>query len=347
MHRGRGGRRRIDRRRRGHSAAASRTNTLRAMAAALGFDLPGPDAYGVAMLFLPRDAELRRRCEEIFADLVTQDGLKMLGWRDVPTDNRCLGDLARTAEPVVRQAFIGGQGREDEDLERRLYVVRKRIERRVIETLGLGRRRVLRAVDVVPHRDLQGHVPGAATVRLLSGPGRDTRVETALAIVHQRYSTNTFPSWRLAQPFRMIAHNGEINTLRGNTNRLQGKEKMMTCPALTTDMSELFPILQPGGSDSALLRQRDGAAGPRRPLGAARPDDDDSRGLRAAVPHFDRQAGVLRVSRRRSWSRGTGRRPWSSPTDGWWAARWTATACGPAAMWSPPTGWWCSPARWA
>ena len=88
------------------------------------------------MLFLPQDEELRRRCEQIFAELVDEDGLKLLGWRDVPTDNGCLGDLARAAEPVIRQAFIGGEGLEDEDLERRLYVARKRIERRVAETLG-------------------------------------------------------------------------------------------------------------------------------------------------------------------------------------------------------------------
>ena len=151
---------------------------------------------------------------------------------------------------MIRQAFIGGQGREDEELERRLYVVRKRIERRVAETLGPAadefyvpsmscRTIVYKGMFLAPQ--LFAYYPDLA----------DPRVRTALAIVHQRYSTNTFPSWRLAQPFRMIAHNGEINTLRGNANRLQGREKTMAAPALTDDMSELFPILQPGGSDSA------------------------------------------------------------------------------------------------
>ena len=106
------------------------------MAAGLGFQLPDPKHYGVAMLFLPREEAVRRRSEQIVAEVVDEAGLKLLGWRDVPTENGCLGELARMAEPVMRQVFISGQGREDEELERRLYVVRKRIERRVAETLG-------------------------------------------------------------------------------------------------------------------------------------------------------------------------------------------------------------------
>ncbi|MCE5303316.1 MAG: glutamate synthase large subunit [Planctomycetaceae bacterium] len=215
-----------------------------------GVSLPEPNQYGVAMLFLPREEESRRRCEQIFADLVADGGLDLLGWRDVPTDNRSLGDLARMAEPVVRQAFLGGRGLEDESLEGRLYVVRKRIERRVSDALGQAaddfyipsmscRTIVYKGMFLAPQ--LFDYYPDLS----------DARVHTALCVVHQRYSTNTFPSWRLAQPFRMIAHNGEINTLRGNANRLQGRERNMFAPALTDDMSELYPILQPGGSDSA------------------------------------------------------------------------------------------------
>ncbi len=223
---------------------------FRAVAAGLGFQLPDPKHYGVAMLFLPREEAAHRRSEQIVAESVDEAGLKVLGWRDVPTENGCLGELARMAEPVMRQAFIGGQGREDEELERRLYVVRKRIERRVSETLGEAadafyvpsmscRTIIYKGMFLAPQ--LFAYYPDLA----------DSRVRTALAIVHQRYSTNTFPSWRLAQPFRMIAHNGEINTLRGNANRLQSRERSMAAPALIGDMSELLPILQPGGSDSA------------------------------------------------------------------------------------------------
>jgi glutamate synthase domain-containing protein 2/glutamate synthase domain-containing protein 1/glutamate synthase domain-containing protein 3 len=223
---------------------------FRAMAAGSGFQLPDPKRYGVAMLFLPREEAARRRSEQIVAEVLGEAGLNLLGWRDVPTENGCLGELARAAEPVIRQVFIGGQGLEDEALERRLYVVRKRIERRILETLGEAadtfyvpsmscRTIVYKGMFLAPQ--LFAYYPDLA----------DSRVRTALAIVHQRYSTNTFPSWRLAQPFRMIAHNGEINTLRGNANRLQSREQSMAAPALTDDMSELFPILQPGGSDSA------------------------------------------------------------------------------------------------
>ena len=174
------------------------------------------------MFFLPHDRELRRRCEQTLAAQADAEGLTVLGWRDVPTDNRCLGELARTSEPVIRQAFLDGRGRKDEDLERRLYVARKRTERRVREMLGeradqfyvpsmSGRTLLYKGMFLAPQ--LFAYYPDLA----------DARVQTALAIVHQRYSTNTFPSWRLAQPFRMIAHNGEINTLRGNANRIQGR----------------------------------------------------------------------------------------------------------------------------
>jgi glutamate synthase domain-containing protein 2/glutamate synthase domain-containing protein 1/glutamate synthase domain-containing protein 3 len=220
------------------------------VARGLGFELPAPKQYGVAMLFLPRNAELRGLCEKILLESIESEGLKTLGVREVPTDNACLGNIARSAEPVMKQIFIGGQGREDEDLERRLYVARKRAESRTIRELGDSadqfyvpsmscRTICYKGMFLAPQ--LFAYYPDLA----------DERVCTALAIVHQRYSTNTFPSWRLAQPFRMIAHNGEINTLRGNANGLQGYERTMSAPMLTQDMSQLLPILQPGGSDSA------------------------------------------------------------------------------------------------
>ncbi len=223
---------------------------LRTEAESLGFSLPPQGHYGVGMFFLPHDEELRGRCEQTLAAQADAEGLAVLGWRDVPSDNRCLGELARMSEPVIRQAFLDGRGRKDEDLERRLYVVRKRTERRVREMLAdradqfyvpsmSGRTIVYKGMFLAPQ--LFAYYPDLT----------DTRVQTALAIVHQRYSTNTFPSWRLAQPFHMIAHNGEINTLRGNTNRIHGRGRSMVAPVLTDDITELFPIIEPGGSDSA------------------------------------------------------------------------------------------------
>jgi glutamate synthase domain-containing protein 2/glutamate synthase domain-containing protein 1/glutamate synthase domain-containing protein 3 len=221
-----------------------------AEAARLGIGLPSRGQYGVAMLFLPQDEQPRRRCEQLLTEALETEGLKVLGWREVPTDNHCLGELARASEPAMRQVFISGEGREHEDLERRLYAARKRAERRVAEALG-------DEADwfYVPSMSCRTIVYKgmfmAPQLFAYYGDLADERVTTALTIVHQRYSTNTFPSWRLAQPFRLIAHNGEINTLRGNANRLRAYEKTMSCPALGDDMSALFPVLQPGGSDSA------------------------------------------------------------------------------------------------
>ena len=216
----------------------------------LGFALPGPKQYAAAVLFLPHDKGLRQRCEAILAGAIEAEGLEVLGRREVPCDNRCLGDIARASEPVIQQVFIGGRGLQDEQLERRLYLARKRAERRARVEEGISpeafyipsmscRTICYKGMFLAPQ--LFAYYPDLA----------DPRVVTALAVVHQRYSTNTFPSWRLAQPFRMIAHNGEINTLRGNIHRLQGYEKAMACPALGDDLSGLFPIVEPGGSDSA------------------------------------------------------------------------------------------------
>jgi glutamate synthase domain-containing protein 2/glutamate synthase domain-containing protein 1/glutamate synthase domain-containing protein 3 len=216
----------------------------------LGFALPPLGGYGVAVVFLPRDNEPRRQCEELLADRAGREGLAVLGWRDVPCDDRSLGRIARESEPLIRQLFIGGEGIHDEELERRLYLARKRAERHARVELGIPpdefyissmscRTIVYKGMFLAPQ--LFAYYPDLA----------DPRIETALAIVHQRYSTNTFPSWRLAQPFRMIAHNGEINTLRGNMNRLQGYEKTLHAPALGGDLADLLPVLEPGGSDSA------------------------------------------------------------------------------------------------
>ena len=223
---------------------------LAAEAVRLGIDLPDSLRYGVAMVFLPRDAEIRGKCEKLLAETVTEGGLRPLGWRDVPSDNDCLGDIARSSEPVIRQLLIGGNGLEGEELERRLFVTRKRAEHRARKQFGEAAEEFYvcsMSCKTIVYK-------GMFLAPQLSGYYRDLsddRVMTALAIVHQRYSTNTFPSWPLAQPFRMIAHNGEINTLRGNANRLQGYESSMACADLAEDLSDLFPILEPAVSDSA------------------------------------------------------------------------------------------------
>ena len=313
----------------------------------LGFELPAPSQYGVAMVFLPagrrRRGAVRGRCSPRRS---AEAGSKVLG-------------LARRADRQ-RAAWATSPGQSEPvdppGVHRRRGLSRTRRWSGGCSWSASGPSSA--CAQRWATRPSEFYVP-SMSCRTIVYKGMflapqlfayypdlaDQRMVTALAIVHQRYSTNTFPSWRLAQPFRMIAHNGEINTLRGNINRLQGYEKTMACPALGRGPVGPVPDPRAGRQRLGLLRQRDGTAGPRRPLGAARHDDDDSRGVRAAVSHQRPTSGRSTNTTPRSWSPGTARRPWSSPTAGWSAARWTATACGPAATWSPPTGWWCWPAR--
>jgi glutamate synthase domain-containing protein 2/glutamate synthase domain-containing protein 1/glutamate synthase domain-containing protein 3 len=212
--------------------------------------LPDPGAYGVAMLFLPKKDELRAKCEEILIEAVAHYGLGVIGWREVPTKPDCLGEIALSSEPVTKQLFIHSNGLVDEALERSLYMARKRAERIVADRYG---------------EDAENFYVVSMSSRTIGYKGmfmdwqlfayypdlEDERTLSALCIVHQRYSTNTFPAWKLAQPFRCVAHNGEINTLSGNRNSMRGREPKMVCPALGEDLTDLFPVVDPTGSDSA------------------------------------------------------------------------------------------------
>jgi len=213
-----------------------------------GVDLPGKADYGVGMVFAPQSDDVRRRCDELLTAALTHYDLRTIGWRNVPRDNDCLGSLARQAEPVVRQVFVVGEEMDELALERRLFIARKRAERLVRQQLG-------EAADDFYVCSLSCRTliyKGMFHAQQLFdyyGDLRDERLATALAVVHQRYSTNTFPSWRLAQPFRMIAHNGEFNTLSGNANRVRANEYDMRSELLG-GTEDLLPVLTPGGSDS-------------------------------------------------------------------------------------------------
>jgi glutamate synthase domain-containing protein 2/glutamate synthase domain-containing protein 1/glutamate synthase domain-containing protein 3 len=216
----------------------------------LGFSLNEPSRYGVGMVFGPNDAELRNKCDELLVQSLTHYGMKVLGWRQVPCENSCLGPIALSAEPTIRQIFVDGAGFVEDALERRLYIARRRAEQLVRETFGQAAQdfylpslscRTVCYKGMFMAWQLFAYYPDLA----------DERFSSALAIVHQRYSTNTFPSWSLAQPFRCIAHNGEINTLSGNRNCMQMREPRLRCPALNDDLSDIIPVLDSQGSDSA------------------------------------------------------------------------------------------------
>ncbi len=225
----------------------------------LRFDLPAPGAYGVGMVFLPQDTRERNACEQILEQAAREAGQDVLGWRDVPTDNHGVGETALASEPAIRQIFIS-RSKDVPDaaaFERKLYVIRKVAERRVREE-GQGRLRQSKAF----------YLPSLSCRTLIYKgmltPGQmayyypdllDPKVESALALAHSRFSTNTFPSWDLAHPFRYLAHNGEINTLRGNINWMRAREGLLASPLFGDDVRKLIPVLTEGASDSAILDQ--------------------------------------------------------------------------------------------
>ncbi|MBI2364475.1 MAG: glutamate synthase large subunit [Deltaproteobacteria bacterium] len=218
----------------------------------LGFKLPDPGEYGVGMIFLPDDRKQRPQFEKIVKEIIVSEGQKLLGWRKVPTDNLYLGDTAKSSEPFVRQVFIGrGAGiKDDMAFERKLYVIRRRAEN-AIRYAGLPGGDFF-YVSSMSHRTIiyKGMLTPRQLVTFYPDLS-DPEVETAIAVVHSRFSTNTFPSWGRAHPYRYLIHNGEINTLRGNENWMHARQGMLASELFGDDLKRLFPIIQDDGSDSA------------------------------------------------------------------------------------------------
>ncbi len=227
---------------------------FRAAAKQLGFDLPPEGQYGVGMAFLPQDDADRALCESVLTEVAVSSGLTVLGWRDVPVDSRCLGESVKPKEPVIRQIFIGRGDRIDnvDDFERKLFVVRKQahlaIRKRAPRITEAGHyylpsmsARTIAYKGMMLAENLPVYYPDLV----------DPTVESAMALIHQRFSTNTFPSWQLAQPFRYLCHNGEINTLRGNINWMAARRHNMVSELLGDDLDRLWPLIGDGASDSA------------------------------------------------------------------------------------------------
>ncbi|MBN2342907.1 MAG: glutamate synthase large subunit [Deltaproteobacteria bacterium] len=223
---------------------------LREEASKLGFSLPETNKYGVAFVFNSKIERVQTGCIQILEDAIKYHGLEVLGRRDVPVDPSCLGAIALEAEPDCKQVIIGGAGLEGLALERKLYLARRRAERLVAEHFGdEGEDFYLTSMS---SRTIVYKGMFMADQLFKYFPDlNDERVTSALALVHQRYSTNTLPNWRLAQPFRYVAHNGEINTLSGNINHMKIRETSIKSRVFHDDLQELLPVINATGSDSA------------------------------------------------------------------------------------------------
>lgn len=225
---------------------------LRAECALLGLTLPAPGDYAVGMIFLPRDSRCRAAGEAALERSIAAEGQIFLGWRDVPTDNSCLGHSVRPTEPVIRQAFI--QRSPDcpagDAFERKLFVIRKQTHH-AIWSCDLPGRQQFYVASLSSRTVVYKGMILARNIGIYYPDLGDPRFESALALVHQRFSTNTFPSWSLAHPFRYLCHNGEINTLRGNINWMLARRHNMKSDRLGVDLDKLWPLIGDGASDSA------------------------------------------------------------------------------------------------
>ncbi|NLD68344.1 MAG: glutamate synthase subunit alpha, partial [Limnobacter sp.] len=218
-----------------------------------GVVLPPAGEYGVGMVFLPKEHASRLACEQELERAVRAEGQQLLGWRDVPVDREMpMSPAVRAKEPVIRQIFIG-RGPDvmvTDALERKLYVIRKTASH-AIQQLGLKHGREYFVPSMSARTIVYKGLLLCEQVGRYYRDLQDPRVVSALALVHQRFSTNTFPEWPLAHPYRLVAHNGEINTVKGNYNWLRAREGVMRSAVLGTDLEKLYPIVYRGQSDTA------------------------------------------------------------------------------------------------
>ena len=225
---------------------------FRKQTAGTAIELPEAGEYGVGMIFLPRDPGARVACQHELERAVAGEGQEVLGWRDVPVDNRGLGEGVKAIEPVIRQIFVGrGLSTPDIDaFERKLYIIRKRASH-AIRALGLHHAREYYAASLSARTIVYKGMLLARQVGEYYRDLQDPDFASALAMVHQRFSTNTFPTWDLAHPFRLISHNGEINTLRGNVNWIRARQQNLASKLLGDDLHKIWPLVYDGQSDSA------------------------------------------------------------------------------------------------
>jgi glutamate synthase domain-containing protein 2/glutamate synthase domain-containing protein 1/glutamate synthase domain-containing protein 3 len=217
----------------------------------LDFALPQEGNYGVGVLFLPRDDGHLQRAKSMVADIIIREGGNCLGWRDVPVDPQCLGDVARESLPKISQVFVSFDDLKDSHFDRKLFIIRKCLEN---EAKRVGWDAGNFYIPSFSRRTIIYKGMFVASQFACFYPDLvDKNFKSAIALVHQRYSTNTFPSWSLAQPFRYIAHNGEINTLRGNVNKMIALDYTFSSPLFGDEIKKISPVMDPRASDSAIF----------------------------------------------------------------------------------------------
>ncbi|MCF8380029.1 MAG: glutamate synthase large subunit [Bacteroidales bacterium] len=215
-----------------------------------GYALPPEGQFGTGILFLPQDTKEAEECITILTELVKEHGIDLIGFREVPRDNSTLGEVAKAAEPFIQQILLGAD-LPQEELERKLYIIRKKAEK-IIRNSELKQKEMFYIVSLSSQILIYKGMLTSPQLREYYLDLQDIRFQSGIALVHSRFSTNTFPSWDLAQPFRMLAHNGEINTIKGNRFWMEARESILKSKNLG-DLKELYPIIEPNKSDSASL----------------------------------------------------------------------------------------------
>ena len=219
----------------------------------LGFSLPEPGAYGIGMMFLPVEKQQRLICEGVVEKIAREEGLTVLGWRDTPLNGDAIGREARATQPYIEQVFLrGANGWTEDQLERKLYVVRRRAEA-AVASLDIREKSFFYVPSLSSRTIVYKGLLLAPQIAEFYEELRDPSTRSALCLVHQRFSTNTFPTWPLAHPYRYICHNGEINTVRGNVNWMNARESVLKSDLFGDDIQKIFPVIQPGLSDTGSL----------------------------------------------------------------------------------------------
>ena len=224
----------------------------------LGMQLPAPGAYGVAMCFLPVEKHVRLQCEGILERIAQEEGLTVLGWRDTPVNGDAVGREARASQPYIEQLFVSRPqgldqaGLDEDSFERLLYRVRRRVENEIAAS-EIEDKEMFYIPSFSCRTIVYKGLMLAPQIEKFYFELANPLVTSALCLVHQRFSTNTFPSWKLAHPYRYVAHNGEINTIRGNVSWMNARQSILESPLYDGQIDKLYPVITPGGSDSASI----------------------------------------------------------------------------------------------